>query len=166
VTRAAAAGLLACLAALLAGCASPLGRAASDGDVAAIKRLINQGAALDAPDADAQTPLMRAAAAGQAEAITALLDAGADPNASTRGGTPLELAARYDHIEAAKALLAGGAQSTARAHEIAETSGYTELAAVIGAQVAPGPDEPPPAAPAGPPAEPRPGQTFLKNPNH
>ena len=128
---------------MLAGCASPLGRAARDGDVASIKRLVNAGAPLDAADANAETPLMKAAQNGQVGSIAALLDAGADPNAGTRGGTPLERAALYGRLEAVKVLLAGGAKSTARAHELAVQSGYPEVALVLGAAVAPDPGDAP-----------------------
>ena len=58
-----------------------LHRAAQRGDVAAIRRLIAEGAKLEARDASGRTPLHVAAFAAQYEAVRALAAAGADMNA-------------------------------------------------------------------------------------
>lgn len=55
--------------------------AASKGDVAAIKKLVAEGAKVDARDTRERTPLLVAAYAGQRDAMRALVAAGADPNA-------------------------------------------------------------------------------------
>ncbi len=58
-----------------------LHRAAHDGDLDAISRLIAEGADLEARDGNGRTPLHVAAFASQEEAVAALADAGADVNA-------------------------------------------------------------------------------------
>ncbi|MCF3974838.1 ankyrin repeat domain-containing protein [Paracoccus salsus] len=86
------------LIALLIGLAGPVGaqtapsardvaaydglfRAAHQGDVAGIKRLVAAGAALDARDSRGRTPAHVAAFASEDEALRALAEAGADMNA-------------------------------------------------------------------------------------
>jgi ankyrin repeat protein len=126
---------------LACGCASPLGRAASRGDVLEVKRLINEGADLDRRDANAETALMKAAKEGQAAAIEALLDAGADTEVESPAGTALELAALYKRKDAVRALLEGGARPTARAYDLAVQGGRRDIAELIGARVGPDLDE-------------------------
>ena len=55
-----------------------LHEAATAGDVAAIGRLVAEGADIDARDGAGRTPVMAATIARQTEAVRALLDAGAD----------------------------------------------------------------------------------------
>jgi ankyrin repeat protein len=55
--------------------------AASNGDVAAIRRLATEGTRIDERDGHGRTPLHVAAFARQRGAMRALVDAGADPNA-------------------------------------------------------------------------------------
>ncbi len=55
-----------------------LHEAATAGDLAAIRRLIADGADLDARDGAGRTPVMAATVAHQAEAVQVLLEAGAD----------------------------------------------------------------------------------------
>jgi ankyrin repeat protein len=57
---------------------SPLHDAAVAGDVDAIRRLVADGADLDARDGAGRTPVMAATVAHQAEAVQVLLEAGAD----------------------------------------------------------------------------------------
>lgn len=56
-------------------------RAAHDGDVAAIRKLAEDGADMEARDRAGRTPLHVAAFASEDEAVRALADAGADLNA-------------------------------------------------------------------------------------
>jgi uncharacterized protein len=91
--------------------ASPLYLAATNGDAAAIARLLDAGEDANAVlTAEGETVLMLASHTGNAEAVKLLLDRGADPNAQqVRGQTALMWAAAEGHAEAVKLLLAGGA---------------------------------------------------------
>jgi ankyrin repeat protein len=124
----------------LAGCASPLGKAAARGDVLSIKQLINAGAELDRRDANSETALMKAAKEGHAEAVRALLEAGADTEIASPAGTALELAALHLKKTAVLALLDGGAHPTAKAFEHARLGGRQDIADLIGARVARNPE--------------------------
>jgi ankyrin repeat protein len=85
-------------------------RAARDGRVADIERLVAAGADVEAL-ADDWTPLQRAASRGHVDAIAALLAAGARVNArSSDGWTPLMWAASNGRPDAVAALLAAGAE--------------------------------------------------------
>jgi len=100
------------------------------GHVAAAKVLVTHGASLNAIESwRGQTPIMWAAAQGHADMITMLAEAGADVNARSGiiawerqrsseprdkwlppgGFTPLLFAAREGRVDAAKALIAAGA---------------------------------------------------------
>ena len=100
------------------------------GHVAAAKVLVARGAALNAGDSwRGQTPIMWAAAQGHGEMVSMLAEAGADVNARSGiiawerqrtseprdkwlppgGFTPLLFAAREGRVDAAKALIAAGA---------------------------------------------------------
>jgi ankyrin repeat protein len=103
---------------------------ARTGHVAAAKVLVTHGASLNAIESwRGQTPIMWAAAQGHAEMVSMLAEAGADVNARSGiiawerqrtseprdkwlppgGFTPLLFAAREGRVEAAKALIAAGA---------------------------------------------------------
>jgi len=88
--------------------------AAARGDhAAAIRLLIENGAALEAADAEGATALIRAAEVAAIDALRALLAAGANPNAIDRAGeTALMKATRSGVVEAVRALLAGRADAT------------------------------------------------------
>ena len=100
------------------------------GHVAAAKVLVTRGASLNAGDSwRGQTPIMWAAAQGHGEMVSMLAEAGADVNARSGiiawerqrtseprdkwlppgGFTPLLFAAREGRVDAAKALIAAGA---------------------------------------------------------
>jgi ankyrin repeat protein len=83
--------------------------AARTGRVAAVRRLVDAGAKVDAADRKGQTALMWAAADGHAEVVEALIKAGADPDARLKSGfTPMLFAAREGRIGVVKALVRAG----------------------------------------------------------
>jgi ankyrin repeat protein len=85
----------------------PLVAAVKAGDVAALKRALADGAAVDARDGGGSTALVHAAARGNAEAASLLLAAGADPSTRNQGNaTALMHAASNDHEGIVEALLA------------------------------------------------------------
>jgi len=91
--------------------ASPLYLAATNGDAAAIARLLDAGEDANAVlTAEGETVLMLASHTGNADAVKLLLDRGADANIQqARGQTALMWAAAEGHAGAVKLLLARGA---------------------------------------------------------
>jgi len=90
--------------------AAPLHQAAGTCDVAAVQRIIDQGAAINEPDpGDQSTPLYYAVYANCTEAVKVLLAHGADPNTGKHGVTPLAQAAGNGNTDILKLLLAAGA---------------------------------------------------------
>ncbi len=91
----------------------PIHRAAAAGDVAALTRLLDAGAGLEARTAgfDAErTPLMEAAKGGHLAAVELLVGRGADLDACDEDrATALLLATVYRHPEVVRGLLAAGA---------------------------------------------------------
>lgn len=74
--------------------------AAGLGDVAALRRMIESGADVNAGDYDGRTALHLAAAEGQSEAVAYLVERGANPRSRDRwGGTPVDDAERYGNPE-------------------------------------------------------------------
>lgn len=95
--------------------ATPLHRAAEQGDAVAIERELAAGATVDARDESAMTPLHRAAMAGQLNVAALLLDHGADPNARADGDmTPLHFASMLAYPELAGLLTRRGARTDIR----------------------------------------------------
>ena len=79
--------------------------AAEFGDVAAIDTLIDAGVDPNAGNCANNTALHYAAWRGRTSAIEALLAAGADPHArNSYGASPLDIAVRERHLEAAEVL--------------------------------------------------------------
>lgn len=139
--------LVALAAVNLSGCvlfydvpSTPLHEAAWKGDVDTIRRLVKEGADINAPDALGGTPLYWAARGGHAlgphrchgEAanrpgvIAALLDLGADPNLQDRrpripgassGWTPLFVALHHEQFKSAAVLLEHGADPNIRSDQ-------------------------------------------------
>jgi len=74
--------------------------AASEGDVEGIRRLVVQGASLDAADYDGRTAIHLAASEGQAEVVAYLLAQGAESAPIDRwGSTPADDARRGGHLD-------------------------------------------------------------------
>ncbi len=86
-------------------------RAALDGDLATVQRLIERGTSPDTTDQDGNSLLMLAARTGQLPVVNYLLGRKAAVNARSKfGDTALLAASLKGHTEVVKALLAGGAE--------------------------------------------------------
>lgn len=141
---------LACLIAVLAGCApvTPMIKATSDGQREAVQALIAQGedvnkvgTLLGFKDKNYGTPLMQAASDGQTSLAIVLLEHGAKVN--TRGGgvfSPLLLAAARGHQDMVELLLDSGADPKLKSIPPpfggtplfwAEKGGYSDAAKVL-----------------------------------
>jgi ankyrin repeat protein len=79
------------------------------GDLLALRRYLELGGHVDAPDRDGWTPLLMAAKQGHTPMVRTLLDAGADPNGRGSGFTPLVAAGLSGSGKSVAALLAAGA---------------------------------------------------------
>lgn len=101
-----------------------LRRAASAGEVEAVRRLLPAAAsALDEPDADGRTALMLAAERGHDEVVELLLGAGAGiDRVDGAGETALHLAARNGRRETTRLLLRAGADI-----DVQDSEGRTAL---------------------------------------
>ena len=95
---------------------SPVADAAQRGDLDAVRRLLREGADVNAPQGDGMTALHWAAERGDASLCEVLLYAGARVDAGTRIGhyTPLHLAARAANEAVAGMLLRAGSDPNAR----------------------------------------------------
>jgi ankyrin repeat protein len=94
---------------------APVADAAMRGDAEQVRRLVTQGADVNAAQGDGMTALHWAADHGDAGMVEFLLQQGADVGAATRLAqyTPLHLAARRGAGQAVEALLRHGADATA-----------------------------------------------------
>ena len=94
---------------------SPVADAAQRGDLDAVRRLLRDGADVNAPQGDGMTALHWAAERGDGPLCEVLLYAGARVDAGTRIGhyTPLHLAARAAHPAVAEMLLEAGSDPSA-----------------------------------------------------
>jgi len=90
---------------------APVADAAQAGDIAQVRALLQQGADVNAAQADGLTALHWAAMNNHGDIVDVLLYAGATVRPLTRVGgyTPLHLAARAGHAEIVTKLVAGGA---------------------------------------------------------
>jgi ankyrin repeat protein len=105
--------------------------AARTGRVEVLDRLLAAGAEVDATEQwRGQSALMWASAENNADAVERLLAANADVEARSEGGlTPLLFAVREGQVEAARALLVGGADVNAGIdNTTASTGAYTPAA--------------------------------------
>ncbi|ROU08404.1 ankyrin repeat domain-containing protein [Lysobacter enzymogenes] len=84
--------------------------AAIVGDADAVRRLLDLGLSVDAPDSQGCTALLRAAGGGHRAVVDLLLARGADPGrAANSGATPLSAAVSMRHGEIVDRLVAAGA---------------------------------------------------------
>ena len=99
----------------LAHAASPIADAAMQGDAAAVQRLIEQRADLNAAQPDGATALQWAIYRGDVATATALIAAGASVQQANRNGvTPLALASERGNVELVRLLLEAGADPNER----------------------------------------------------
>ncbi|PKM43292.1 MAG: hypothetical protein CVV05_15710 [Gammaproteobacteria bacterium HGW-Gammaproteobacteria-1] len=85
-------------------------RAAEDGDLAGVQRLLARGAVVDACDDCRWTAMMKAAGNGHTPVVRVLLEHGADVNALDKGGyTALMVAGANGYVDTVQLLLARGA---------------------------------------------------------
>ncbi|MET8751622.1 ankyrin repeat domain-containing protein [Streptomyces sp. NPDC004667] len=97
--------------------ADRLVRAAGDGDVVEVVRLLGRGAVVDAPDRYRRTALDLAVERGHADVVRRLVAAGADPEQQVGEyleSTPLCVAARHGHTAVVGVLLDAGARTGAQ----------------------------------------------------
>lgn len=86
-------------------------RAALDGDLVTVQRIVERGATPDTADQEGNSLLMLAARNGHANLVTYLVSRKASVNARNRfGDTALMAAALKGHIEVAKVLVGNGAE--------------------------------------------------------
>ncbi|KRG71938.1 ankyrin repeat domain-containing protein [Pseudoxanthomonas dokdonensis] len=84
--------------------------AAMQGDADAVRRLLDLGFAVDAPDAQGCTALLRAAGGGHRQVVDLLIERGANPqHAAGTGATPLSAAVSMRQADIVDALLQAGA---------------------------------------------------------
>jgi ankyrin repeat protein len=102
---------------------TPLHWAVRAGDMATVKRLLRDGADVNATNRYGVTPLSLAAQNGDAPAIDVLLAAGADAKRTVSNGqTMLMLAARSGNTSAIRALLSHGARVNAKETVLGENA--------------------------------------------
>jgi len=103
----------------MAGVNEDLIEAAKSGDLHKVKRLIDQGAKVNAKDKDGSTALMLASQSGKLKVVKVLIGKGADVNAKNNNDiSALMIVSQNGQSEIVKVLLAKGAgsmQSTRRA---------------------------------------------------
>jgi ankyrin repeat protein len=94
---------------------TPLERAAGNGNLERVKKLLAEGANINAVDEDTtweKTPLIAAAEAGHVDVVKYLLARGADTRKTTAaGGSALRLAVENGHAGVVEALLAAKADT-------------------------------------------------------
>ena len=118
--------------------ANSLHEAAAAGDIEQVKKLISEGANIDAKNKQGRTPLHIAAANGRMEVAGLLIEKGANINAKhNSGGTPLHLAVNGGHKEMVELLITKGADINVKNRggnaplNNAMQRGYTEIVELL-----------------------------------
>ncbi len=114
-------------------------KAAFEGDVGCIKKLMDEGVDPNVRDVFGRTPLHLAVQAGHRGVVELLLNYGADPNARDAAGqTPLHWAVACGHADIEELLLERGADPNAKdfagntpLHIAAMTTYFSEVAEVM-----------------------------------
>jgi ankyrin repeat protein len=106
-------GAALCIAAESGSLNPDLSTALRNGDVRALRELLDRGAPVNARDAAGNTPLILAAAYADASSLRLLLDRGADVNVANAAGATALMRAAYDY-EKVRLLVAHGADVKAR----------------------------------------------------
>ncbi len=118
----------------LGGPNTPLGRAAGEGDLAAMTALLDHGADPNQAGGYGMTPLASAARNGRVEAIELLLVRGADPHrgCGVNGWTPLLHALHKDQPAAAERLIATCTAPSAELDDaLFMAAGYAQTGSVL-----------------------------------
>jgi hypothetical protein len=108
--------------------------AASAGDLAKLKELLDAGVDPNLANAYGGTALAFAADRGRTEAVKLLLERGANPNTKDKfygGFTPLGAALQKEHMDIARLLIEKGAEGEDQALVAAAAQGNMELAKLI-----------------------------------
>jgi outer membrane protein assembly factor BamB len=110
-----------------------LWEAAGRGDLAAVRKLLDEGTPVDAKTRYGATALSFACDKGQLEVVKLLLARGADPNAKDRfyGATPLAWAAQHGAVEVARLLVENGANDLGSALDLAVEKKAAPLARAV-----------------------------------
>ena len=112
--------------------------AVEDDDMEAVRQLVEEGADVEAKDADGDRPLHLAAQNGHLEVVRVLVEAGADLEAQVAAGArPLHLAAEEKHGHVAKVLVEAGANVEAEGDDgwrplhLAAHDGHSEVVRML-----------------------------------
>jgi ankyrin repeat protein len=98
----------------------PLMQAIEKGDLALVKKLIDEGTSIDVQLFNGMKPIHQAAATGQADIAQYLLEQGADVNSRMINDiSPLFIAVESQHPDVLKVLLSKGAQYSGREIQLA-----------------------------------------------
>jgi outer membrane protein assembly factor BamB len=110
-----------------------LWEAAGRGDVAAVRKLLDEGTPVDAKTRYGATALSFACDKGQVEVVKLLLERGADPNAKDTfyGATPLAWASQHGGLEVARILVEKGAKDLDSALDLAVEKKDAALARAV-----------------------------------
>eukprot|EP00049_Salpingoeca_infusionum_P015690 m.307121 g.307121 ORF g.307121 m.307121 type:complete len:2248 (-) comp15932_c0_seq1:1557-8300(-) len=118
-----------------------LHKAAKEEDMRELKRLLEQGADINAQDDRTWSPIHYCALKGRVAAARELISRGCDVNVAKHDGwRPVHLAAYNDHLDVLKELIQAGADTTAHqkddktCYTLAKSEGYEACARFIASQ--------------------------------